>query len=205
MELNLLLRGLILGISIAAPVGPIGVLCIRRTISDGHLIGLVSGLGAATADAVYGVVAGLGLTLITNMLVQQQMRLRLFGGLFLCYLGVKTLLSQPIILDGNDRKHRWSGAYLSTFILTLTNPMTLISFTAIFASTGVGTVVGDYGKAITLILGVFTGSAIWWLLLSSVVGVVRTKIEIGNLTWVNRISGGIITAFGVATIMQMGR
>ncbi len=95
MDDPLFFRGLVIGFSIAAPVGPIGVLCIRRTLANGKISGLVSGLGAATADALYGCVAGFGLTFISSLLIDQQMWLRLFGGLFLCYLGVKTLLSQP--------------------------------------------------------------------------------------------------------------
>src|SRR5512140_2506793 len=95
MAAALFLRGLLIGFSIAAPVGPIGVLCIRRTLANGRVSGLVTGLGAATADGLYGCVAGFGLTFISSLLIDQQMWLRLFGGLFLCYLGLKTLLSKP--------------------------------------------------------------------------------------------------------------
>ena len=103
---NLLLRGLILGLSIAAPVGPIGVLCIRRTLTDGQIMGLVSGLGAATADALYGAVAGFGLTVIAGLLVQQQGWMRVIGGVFLCYLGIKTLLNKPGEMDADDQKQK---------------------------------------------------------------------------------------------------
>ncbi len=200
---DLLLRGLILGLSIAAPVGPIGVLCIRRTLSDGQVAGLVSGLGAATADALYGGIAGFGLTVIASLLVQQQSWMRILGGAFLCYLGVKTLLSKPVEMDEGDRKRGWVGAYASAFILTLTNPMTLISFAAIFASTGAGYSTGDYLEAVTLVVGVFIGSALWWLLLSTGVGLLRTKFTVRSLSWVNRISGTVITAFGATTLLSL--
>ena len=95
MEIGLLLRGIIIGFSIAAPVGPIGILCIRRTLTGGRTHGMVSGLGAATADAIYGSIAGLGLTAVSGFLVSQQVELRIVGGVFLCYLGVKTLLAEP--------------------------------------------------------------------------------------------------------------
>jgi len=200
MSNNLFLRGLILGLSIAAPVGPIGVLCIRRTLSDGQGIGLVSGLGAATADAIYGAVAGFGLTVIAGLLVQQQTWLRLLGGVFLLYLGVKTLLSQPAEMIIGDQKRSWLGAYISTFMLTLANPMTLISFAAIFAGAGLGNATGDYGRTLVLVLGVFVGSAIWWLLLSASVGIFRKKFSPRSILWVNRISGVVIVVFGVSAL-----
>lgn len=118
---------------------------------------------------------------------------------------MKTLLSQPAVIEGIEQKRRWTGAYLSTFVLTLTNPMTIISFAAIFARTGVGDAVGDYGKAFALILGVFTDSAIWWALLSSAVDLLQSKIETNSLTWVNRLSSAVIAIFGAATLMHVGQ
>lgn len=199
---NLLLRGLILGLSIAAPVGPIGVLCIRRTLSDGQIQGLISGLGAATADAIYGAIAGFGFTLVTSYLVQQQTWLRLIGGAFLCYLGIKTFFSQPEDSEMRERGRSWAGAYISTFVLTLTNPVTIISFAAIFAGVGLGSTDGDYRKALTLVLGVFLGSTLWWLLLSTMVGIFRKKFTMNSLGWLNRISGVIIVAFGVVSFVS---
>ena len=170
MELSFLLRGLVIGLSIAAPVGPIGVLCIRRTLTKGRVSGLVSGLGAATADAFYGCVAGFGLTFVSDLIVGQQGWLRLVGGAFLCYLGLKTFLSRPAEGGASTRESGLLGTYASTFFLTLTNPMTLLSFAAVFAGLGVGSAGGNYVSAGVLVLGVFIGSALWWLLLSGGVG-----------------------------------
>jgi threonine/homoserine/homoserine lactone efflux protein len=200
MDYSLFFRGLVLGFSIAAPVGPIGVLCIRRTLADGQIAGLVSGLGAATADGMYGCVAGFGLTFISSALIDQQMWLRLFGGLFLCYLGVKTLLSRPAEQAAEANKSGLLGAYASTFLLTLTNPLTILSFAAIFAGLGLATVGGGYASALILVLGVFLGSALWWLVLSGGVGLFRDKFNSQGLLWVNRISGVIITVFGMAAL-----
>ena len=136
--LALILRGFILGLAIAAPVGPIGVLCIRRTLAQGRLFGFVSGLGAATADALYGCVAAFGLTAISALLVRQQDLLRLLGGLFLCYLGVRTLLARPTDQSAAAEGQGLGGAYFSTLLLTLTNPITILSFVAVFAGLGVG-------------------------------------------------------------------
>ncbi len=203
MDISLFLRGLIIGFSIAAPVGPIGVLCIRRTLSAGQASGLVSGLGAATADAFYGSVAGFGLTFISSFLVNQKMGLALFGGLFLLYLGIKTLLSKPAEKEAEIRQSGLLGSYFSTFVLTLTNPMTILSFAAIFAALGLANTDSNYRSALVLVSGVFLGSAAWWLLLSGGVGLFRDKFNTSGLLWVNRISGLVITAFGIAALTNL--
>jgi threonine/homoserine/homoserine lactone efflux protein len=197
MDLTFLLKGLAIGFSIAAPVGPIGLLCIRRTLAEGRLCGLVSGLGAATADATYGCVAGFGLTFISNFLVSQQTWLRLAGGAFLCYLGVRTLLAKPAEQAAPAAGRGLAAAYASTLFLTLTNPLTILSFAAIFAGLGLAGTRGSYASAGVLVLGVFTGSAAWWLLLSGGVGLLRDRFGTRALRWVNRISGAVITLFGL--------
>jgi threonine/homoserine/homoserine lactone efflux protein len=212
MGASLLLRGLMVGFSIAAPVGPIGVLCIRRTLAEGRAFGFVSGLGAATADAVYGGVAGFGLTFVSSFLVGQQAWFRLVGGAFLCYLGLRTFLSQPAKDVASTRTSGLLGAYASTLFLTLTNPMTILSFAAIFAGLGPvlspveGSALGDGGgsylSAAVLVLGVFLGSALWWLLLSGGAGLFRHKLDLQKLRWVNRISGAVIAAFGLLALLS---
>jgi len=198
-----LLSGVIIGFSIAAPVGPIGVLCIRRTLSEGRRAGLLTGLGAATADAVYGCIAGFGLIFISTVLVDQQMWLRFFGGLFLCYLGVKTFLAEPVEQVTSIKRHDLIGAYVSTFFLTLTNPMTILSFVAIFAGLGLASGGGGYISATVLVLGVFLGSALWWFILSGSVGVFRTRFHAHWMQWVNRISSMIIAGFGTLALLSL--
>jgi len=203
VNIGLLARGLIIGFSIAAPVGPIGVLCIRRTLAEGWASGLVSGLGAASADAMYGCIAGFGLTFISGFLVSQQDWLRLVGGLFLCYLGIKTLLSAPSEEPAPAAGTGLAAAYASTFLLTLTNPITILSFAAVFAGLGVASTGGSYLSATTLVLGVFSGSALWWLLLSGGVGLFRRRFTLGALRWVNRLSGAVIVAFGLYALVGL--
>jgi threonine/homoserine/homoserine lactone efflux protein len=205
MDFSLLFRGLIIGFSIAAPVGPIGVLCIRRTLTDGRSVGLVSGLGAATADALYGCVAGFGLTFISGTLINQKLWLQLFGGLFLLYLGIKTLFSKPSEQAVNASGSGLFGAYASTFLLTVTNPLTILSFAAIFAALGLSNTTGSYASALVLVLGVFLGSAVWWLLLTGGVGFFRDKFNTQGLLWVNRISGVTIMVFGVLALIGLLR
>jgi len=203
MDISFLLRGLVIGFSIAAPVGPIGVLCIRRTLAEGRASGFVSGLGAATADAIYGCIAGFGLTFISSILISQQVWFRLVGGIFLCYLGLKTFLAEPAGQVAPARGNGLVGAYVSAFLLTLTNPMTILSFAAIFAGLGGASGSGDYGSAGVLVLGVFIGSALWWLIMSSGASLFRTKFTPAGLRWLNRISGIIITGFGLLALLSL--
>ncbi|HEY0072327.1 MAG TPA: LysE family transporter [Chloroflexia bacterium] len=198
-----LVQGLVLGFSIAAPVGQIGILCIRRTLAEGRAFGLASGLGAATADMMYGGVAAFGLTFVSGLLLSQQVWLRLLGGLFLCYLGVRTFVSVPPENGSAGSGHGLLGAYASTFLLTLANPTTILSFTAIFAGFGIAGEVRDYGSSALLVLGVFLGSAAWWLILSGVVGMLRSRVDRRVLVWVNRVSGATIAAFGVASLASL--
>ncbi len=203
--MRFLIRGMIFGLSIAAPVGPIGVLCIRRTLADGRLAGFVSGLGTATADACYGAIAAFGLTFVTTFLVDQQFWLRLIGGSFLCYLGATTFLSRPAERSAAMGRSGLRNIYFTTFGLTLTNPLTILTFAAIFAGIGVGELNGAYGSASLLVLGVFLGSALWWLVLSSGMGLMRTKLTPARLVWVNRLSGLVIAAFGVVALLSIVR
>lgn len=201
MDLSVFLRGLAIGFGIAAPVGPIGVLCIRRTLADGRPVGFAAGLGAATADALYGAVAAFGLTLISRALVGQRLWLQALGGVFLCYLGVRTWLAAPAPMTETPGSGRGLLlAWASTFVLTLTNPTTILSFVAIFAGLGLGGSARGYGAATLMVAGVFLGSALWWLILSAGVGVFRSRLTRGGLRWVNRLAAFIITAFGVVAL-----
>jgi threonine/homoserine/homoserine lactone efflux protein len=218
VDLGVFGRGLALGFAIAAPVGPIGVLCIRRTLADGRLAGMVSGLGAATADAIYGLIAAFGLTYISALLISQQSWIRLVGGLFLLFLGAKTLRAPVVERPSQSRGVATAASagtlaqptgrgllanYASTFLLTLTNPMTILSFAAIFAGLGVGATSNGYGQAAVLVLGVFLGSALWWLALSTAVSLLRSRVSLRGLRWVNRVSGLIILGFGLVALASL--
>ena len=204
MDITFFFRGLLIGLSIAAPVGPIGVLCIRRTLAEGRAAGLVSGLGAATADALYGFMAAFGLTFISGFLIRQEIWFRLIGGLFLCYLGAKTLLVRPAgpALPTPAGGRGLLAAYTSTLFLTLTNPITILFFAGIFAGLGAAGA-GSYASAAILVLGVFAGSALWWLTLSGLVSVFRTRFDARALRWVNGLSGLVIVGFGLAALFSL--
>jgi threonine/homoserine/homoserine lactone efflux protein len=198
------LQGLVLGVLIAAPVGPIGILCIRRSLTMGHMAGLLTGLGAATADGFYGCVAAFGLTALSDVLVSQGFWLRLIGGLFLCYLGVKTFLAKPIdSAEAIPDQRGYLSLYASTVFLTLTNPLTILMFAGVFAGSGLGAA-GDYATATLLVTGVFFGSALWWFLLSFGASLFRAKITGSNLRYLNQISGLILLIFGVIALHSSG-
>lgn len=201
--MNFLIRGFLIGFSIAAPVGPIGVLCIRRTLVEGRLSGFMSGLGAATADAIYGSIAAFGLTFISNFLISEQIWLRIIGGIFLCFLGIRTFLARPAQSSSETKGHGLAGNFASTFFLTLTNPLTIISFAAIFAGLGLGSAGGDYTSAASLVCGVFAGSALWWSILSTGTGMFQKRFGSQGLRWINRVSGIIITGFGIFAICSL--
>jgi threonine/homoserine/homoserine lactone efflux protein len=195
---QLLLRGLTIGFSIAAPVGPIGLLCIRRAMADGMRAGFICGLGAASADAAYALVGGFAMTAVARWLVQEKPWFGLLGGLFLIFLGVRTIAARGDNQAATPARGALS-AYSSTLLLTLANPMTIMSFAAVFAGLGLAEA-ANYSAAAVLVGGVFAGSALWWLLLSGIAARARRHISAGMMRAINRVCGAIIAAFGCYAI-----
>ena len=203
MDISLLIKGFSIGLAVAAPVGAIGVLCIHRTLTYGRGIGLISGLGAATADGIYGCIAGFGLAALSNFLVDRAFWFQSMGGLFLIYLGVKTFSAQPKDDIVKDKRSSIPNAYFSTFLLTLTNPTTILSFIGIFAGLGLVNTGGNYQDALILVGGVFSGSATWWLFLSFGIDRLQKSFNLGNLRWLNRLSGVGIIAYGIVALFSL--
>ncbi len=198
-------KGLVIGFSIAAPVGPIGLLTIQRSLSHGPKAGLATGMGAATADAVYGCVAGFGLTFISKLLLDFQTWLLLAGGLFLCGLGLVTLKQKPP-QRGEANEPIFKGyllSYVSAFFLTMTNPVTIMAFMAIFAGLGLGATADKYAGALSLVLGVFLGSCLWWMMLTFGVGLLKQKLNAGFQTFINRAAGMVLLLFGFWALIRL--
>lgn len=202
--LPLPLRGLVIGFTIASAVGPISLLTIRRTIAHGPLYGLVSGLGVATADATYAGIAAFGLTALTGLLLSGRVVLGLVGGVVIAVLGLRTIFSRPGAAAVAADRPGLPWAFGSIFALTMTNPRTILSFAAVFA--GIGLAAGSsFIDAAVLTLAVWAGSALWWVVLTSIVGWLRGRVSTRALLWVNRISGTVLLAFGlVAVVMAIG-
>lgn len=200
MIVAFLLKGIAVGIIIAVPVGPVGILCVRRTIFDGRLAGLFSGLGAATADAVFGIIAAFGLTVVSDAMLGYQDWLRAGGAGFLLYVGSAALLSQPQVDPPPRQRETLVRDYASTFALTLTNPITILAFLGIFAGIGFTGAEATLARAGFLVLGVWIGSLMWWLSLIFGAGLFLGSFHQRHLAWINRGSGGILVLSGVALI-----
>jgi threonine/homoserine/homoserine lactone efflux protein len=201
MLLAFFLTGTLVGVVLAVPVGPVGVMCVRRTIFEGKLAGFVSGLGAATADAFFGIVAGFGLTAVSDWLIGYQQWLRVAGGCYLLYAGGRAVAAEPPeALESERDPESLVGDFLSTFVLAVTNPITVLVFLGIFTAIGLGGTRATFGRASILVLGVWSGSLLWWLALSFGVGWVRHAIEPRHLGWISRGSGAILFLSGAALL-----
>ena len=202
MEPIFLLKGLVIGFAMAVPIGPIGIMCIRKTLAEGHSRGMIIGFGAATADSLYGGLAAFGLTFVSTLIAGQHFWLTLAGGGLLVFLGIRTFRAKrkdPIVPF--DKKGFW-GSYVSAFFLALTNPLTIFAFVAVFAAFGLGHELFFFSACI-LVIGVFSGSALWFLTLGWVVTLFRKKLDAGGLRWVNRISGALIVLSGLAAFVSL--
>ncbi|MEQ8344040.1 MAG: LysE family transporter [Sneathiellaceae bacterium] len=205
--LFLFAKGTAVGFAIAAPVGPVGVLCVRRTLMFGRLSGLVSGFGAAVADAVFGCVAAFGLTLISTWLLDHRVAIQLIGGSFLLFLSWRILVMGQGERGGaaaaTDNDSSVLHSFGSTFALTLTNPITILAFFGIFTAVGIAEVSDDRWLAASLVAGVFMGSMAWWLFLAAGAGYFRRHLQDGGLRWVNRVSGFLMLAFGFYALAEL--
>jgi threonine/homoserine/homoserine lactone efflux protein len=199
----LILEGVLIGCVVAVPVGPLGLLCINRALALGALCGLASGLGVATADALAAGIAALGITLISGFLVAHQMALRLLGGVFLCYLGYKIYCTYPRSQPPPSNVGGLFSAYATTFVLTFSNPVTILSFVAIYAGWGVESLRGHYLSAAVLSSGVFLGSAFWWLLMFAGMSLFRDVFTARVLALVHKVSGSIIAGFGIILLLSL--
>ena len=187
-------KGAAAGLAIAAPVGPIGLLCIRRTLSDGRLTGFISGLGAAAADLIYGIVAATGISALSAWLVHRATWLAVAGAIFLIALGARTWFDKPAADPATARSSGLASSFGSTFALTLTNPMTMVAFAGLIAGLRATT------APFSLATGVFLGSAAWWLIVTTATGLLRHWLSPDSIRWVNRIAGAMLIAFGLNTL-----
>ncbi len=203
MELSPFIQGIIIGLTLAVPVGPISLLCIRRAAADGRLHGIVSGLGVATADSLYAAVAVLGLTVVSGFILAQQVFFRAIAGLVLIGVGAKVFLSVPKEPCENGEHEPYSRDYLSMLAITLANPLTILFFIVVLP--GFGIVLGGTSLVTSLefVIGIFSGSVLWWVILCGAVASVRTRLNVHNLHLINRISGVLIVVFGIGTMLLL--
>jgi len=204
MNFQYLLNGIIIGFSASLPLGPIGVLCIQKTINKGRLSGFFSGLGAAAADTTYAIISGFGLTIISDFIISQQTYLKICGSFILIYLGIKIFITNPgIQIRKQSKDKRVFQDFLSIFLLTISNPITLFVFAAVFTGFGIVKSKSGFGSIAELVTGVLFGATLWWTILTTFIGVFRNKIRFRNLLWINKISGVLIVAFGVFAFLSL--
>lgn|SRR5262245_26931087 len=203
MSIYLLIEGILIGLVVAVPVGPLGLLCINRALSLGALCGLCSGLGVATADAIAAGIAALGITLVSDFLADHQTVLRLIGGIFLCYLGFKIYRTEAVSREPVNSVNGLVSAFVTTLALTLSNPVTIVSFVAIYAGWHVPILHGRYMAALTLTAGVFTGSALWWVALFIGLTMFHERFNLKFLFWVHKVSGAVIAGFGIVVLLSL--
>jgi threonine/homoserine/homoserine lactone efflux protein len=204
METTIFFKGLLLGFVIAAPTGPIGILCARRVLTHGRRAAFASGMGAATADVIFGFIAAFGLTFIAYLLSEYHFGLRLAGGMLLCVIGMRTFFARPENCHSVNRTGKlFAGLYTSTFFLTLTNPATILSFGAVFAAFGLAGARGSVLSAGTLVLGVFLGSALWWLFLIGIFSLLKNRIGQQQVLWVNYIGGIVVAGSGLLALLTL--
>jgi len=203
MPISLLIEGMLIGCVVAVPVGPLGLLCINRALSVGPLLGLISGLGVASGDALAAGIAALGISLVSTFLADYNIFIRLVGGIFLCCIGFKIYKTKPGQQAPPRNGNGLFSVYATTFLLTVSNPATILSFFAIYAGWGVESLSGHYIAAAILALGVLFGSGFWWIALFIGLTVFRDKFSVEVLGWIHRISGAVIAGFGCIVLLSL--
>ena len=192
-----IIKGLLAGLAIAIPVGPVNVLCASRTLTKGRASGLLTGLGAATADALYGAVAGFSISLVIDFLLREVVWIRLFGGILLIVIGCIYFRKPAESLKSSEDEGGGHSDYISTFLLTLTNPTTVLSFIAVLSAMGMAH--GAGWLTFLLVAGIFCGSMLWWVVLVTLVNWLRDRFNQTAMLWMNRIAGLAIGSFGFVT------
>lgn len=203
MGIEFLIKGIIIGLSVSIPLGPIGVIVIQRTLSKGRLSGFISGVGAGSADIIYSIFAGLGITFIIDIITKYSVEFQIFGGIFLVLLGIQLFFKNPIKQFRQPKtKGGLIGDYLSTFFLTITNPIALFLFIGVFAAIGFIDTKFENFTLGYIVAGVAIGTTLWWFVLSTLINLFRSKIRLRKLNWINKISGVIIFICGVFAIIN---
>lgn len=202
-----LLKGIMVGLLASIPLGPIGVICIQRTINKGRASGFFSGVGAATADTIFAAIAGFSLTFIINFIEEKQRILEVIGGIIVILLGIKTFYTNPVAQLRRHKKqqNKLIEDFLSVLLLTVTNPFAIFLFVGLFATLGLAYNGENIGLSLIALAGVFLGGTLWWFTLSSLVNMFRKKFRLKQLWWINKIAGAVIFILGVLAIVNVVR
>ena len=203
MDVSLFVQGIIIGLTLAVPVGPLALICIQQTVTEGRLHGIFSGIGVATADSFYAAVTFLGLTVISGLIIAQQYLFRFLAGVVLILIGIRVFLSIPSAISAKTEHETYLKDYLSMVALAIANPLTLVFFLVILPGYGVVIHGTSFLSAAEFVAGVFFGSTVWWVVLCGSIGSVRSRISAENLGRINRVSGLLISCFGVGVLILL--
>ncbi len=205
MWLELLLKGAVIGFMVSIPLGPIGVLCVQRTVNKGRRSGFISGLGAAAADTLFALIAGLGISIVIGFIEEKQIFIQVIGGVIIIYLGIYVFYSNPVRQIRMQRlnRNKLSQDFLSVFFLTISNPMAIFFFLAMFTGVNLASGPMSFFHLFFMVAGVALGSACWWFILSSFVNVFRHRFRLKNIWWMNKVAGVVIFFLGVAAILSV--
>ncbi len=197
------LRGIAIGFAIAAPIGPVGILCIRKALADGRVAAFIAGLGAALADTLFGGVAAFGIGAVMQLIDGQIVPIKVVGGLFMVGLGTHTWRSAAIGVEAEPGKGPGMVRdFLSTFVITITNPGTILGVAGVFAALGPSGRPGGAQSSL-LVAGIFCGSTLWWLVLSGVASAARSRFTPERMRLFNHLSGAMLVVFGVAALVSL--
>ena len=202
---ELIIKGLIIGLLVSVPLGPIGVLCIQRTLNRGRMAGFISGLGAAAADTIFAIIAGFGLTIIINFIEEKHLYFQIIGGLFVLYIGIRIFNTNPVkqLKLQKLNKTKLSQDFVSVFLLTLSNPMAIFLFLAIMAAINVASDTLSLVEIATLAVGISGGAFLWWFVLASIANRFRKKIRLKSIWWLNKITGSVVFLFGLIVLVSV--
>jgi threonine/homoserine/homoserine lactone efflux protein len=203
MDVSLFVQGIIIGLTLAVPVGPLALICIQRTVTEGRLHGIFSGIGVATADSFYAAITFLGLTVISGLIIAQQYLFRFLAGVVLILIGIRVFLSIPSAISAKTEHETYLKDYLSMVALAIANPLTLVFFLVILPGYGVVIYGIDSLSAAEFVAGVFFGSTVWWIVLCGSIGSVRSRLSGENLGRINRVSGLLISCFGAGVLILL--
>jgi threonine/homoserine/homoserine lactone efflux protein len=203
MDHGLFIQGIIIGLTLAVPVGPISLVCIHRTVANGRLHGIVSGFGVATADSFYAAVAFLGLTAVSGLIIGHQTEFRLVAAIALILVGIQVFRSVPAAVRDNPDPESFVRDYLSLLAIAAANPLTIIFFITILPGFGVVAHGTTLITAVPFVAGIFLGSAVWWIILCGSLGSVRSRLSTENLRRINQVSGILITVFGAGMLVLL--
>ena len=203
MDLGLFIQGMIVGFTIAVPVGPISLVCIHRTVAGGRLHGIISGLGVATSDSFYAAVAFLGMTAISGLIIANQMVFHLVAGVVLAAVGILVFRSVPAAIKDAGNPESYARDYLALLAIAAANPLTIIFFITILPGFGVVAHGTTLIAAVPFVAGIFLGETVWWILLCGSLGSVRSRLSVDNLRWINQASGVLIAVFGAGMLILL--